>query len=103
MESSLRYSTLSDHAKASRTLTSFAVRIARWIWPALPPSVWASDSEFGATAVAQPRASSIDGQQMENRSSLEAETRNDMRWVPVVVPLAALFLVLLAGFIGSWL
>jgi hypothetical protein len=26
-----------------------------------------------------------------------------MRWVPLVVPLAALFLVLLAGFIGSWL
>lgn len=103
MESSLRHPTLSDRAEASRTLTPLGLRVARWIWPPLPPSVMASDGEFGSSAAAQSRASSIDEQQVEDPSSLDAETRNAMRWVPLVVPLAALFLVLIAGFIGSWL
>jgi hypothetical protein len=86
MDHFLRHST-----QPHRTGSQIASRIATWLWPA--PAADAGtrqdDAHAGATAQAQ------------DDSGDQAWSMKTMRWVPLVVPLAALFMLLLAVLIGS--
>ena len=87
MEQFLRHSTRPDHTGSLRSGNQSALRIARWLWPPTATDAAARQDDVPAAATAP--------------SQDELWRMNTMRWVPLVVPLAALFMLLLAVLIGS--
>jgi hypothetical protein len=67
------------------------MRIAWWLWP--PPVADASAQHDDVDAAAKEQQKALAG--------AEAWSLNTMRWVPLVIPMAALFLLLLTVVIGS--
>ena len=76
MEHFLRHSTRPDRAGSSQTWRQVALHIEQWVWP---PTAADADSVHG-----------------DDQWSMKT-----MRWVPLMVPLSALFMLVLAVLIGS--
>jgi hypothetical protein len=88
MEQFLRHSTRPDHTGSSRSRNRTALLVGRWLWPPTATDAAARQDVVPAAAATAP-------------SQDELWRMNTMRWVPLVVPLAALFMLLLAVLIGS--
>ncbi len=91
MEHFLRHSTQPDRAGSPRTWRQVAPLIATWLWPPATGDAGARQDDGDATAAGQP-------QHLHGDDAWRIET---MRWVPLVVPLAALGMLLLAVLIGT--
>jgi hypothetical protein len=91
MEHFLHHSTRPDRTGPSLPLGQRASRIGRWLWPPAAADGFARQEEVHAAGTAQPQELGGD----------DAWSMHTMRWVPIAVPLAALFMLLLAVLIGS--
>ena len=84
MEQLIRHPAQPDSAGSPHSLNQVASRIATWVWPPVEPEA------------AGPR----DGAATEDSDAPAWSTRT-MHWVPLVIPLAALGMLVMAVLIGS--